>query len=80
MKYLVLHIGTNSLSTCGLLTRFLREFKTLIEVAQAKFPSAVIFVSELFVRDAVDMRTYNYKLCELCRMMDVQFIRTSIEE
>ena len=80
VEYVVLHIGTNSLSHCGNMCRFVRQYKELIATTRVRFPAAAILVSELFVRDAIDVRPYNFELNSLCRSEGVYFIRSSVSE
>ena len=76
--FIVLHIGTNSISQCGLLTRFIRHFTELIQAVQGKFKDSIILVSELFVRDDLDILSYNLHLRDLCRSRNINFIASSI--
>ena len=70
----ILHVGTNSLANCGLLTKFLREYNALIRIVKSQFPRAQIFISSILVREDFDVRAYNHSLSGLCDIEHFIFI------
>ena len=76
--FIVLHVGTNSISYCGLLTRFLRQFRDLLDCVKSKFPNSTILVSELFVRTDLDVKRYNVELANLCKQQNIKVAKSSV--
>ena len=77
---IVFHLGTNSLTRSGLLTRFVRHYKELLLTTRAKFPGIHITVTELTPRSDFDVSPYNFAICTLCREFDnITFGRHSVE-
>ena len=76
--FVFLHVGTNSISYCGLLTRFSHQFRQLLDCVECKFPNAVIVVSESLVRSDLDVQRYNIELGNLCKQRNVRVVRSSV--
>ena len=76
--FVLLHVGTNSISYCGLLTRFLRHLIQLLDCVEYKFPNAVIVVSEFLVRSDLDVQRYNIELGNLCKCRNIRVVRSSV--
>ena len=77
-NFVIIHVGTNSISFSGLLTRFRHHFSNLIDITTSKFPEATILVSELLVRTDIDVTMYNIELAKLCKEKGVHVIQSAV--
>ena len=76
--FVILHVGTNSLARCGLLTTFVRQYRSLIYTVRFLYPTAKIFISELLAREQFDVIVYNTALVQITKDCGCYLIRSGI--
>ena len=74
----ILQVGTNSLARCGLLTTFVRQYKSLIYTVKSLYPTAKIYISELLVRELFDVVIYNAALAQITKDCGCNLIRSGV--
>ncbi|XP_072027747.1 uncharacterized protein [Amphiura filiformis] len=76
---LLVHVGTNNLGNCGLLTRFVKDYNSMLIRLKLKFPDTLILCSELLPRDDIHITAYNHAICDLTNKgKNMKFVRNSI--
>ena len=63
---------------CGFLTRFTRQFQSLLDTVKGKYSIAENFVLELLARTDFDITVYNHELGRLCRANHAKPIRSNV--